>query len=68
MLQVKKPIGSASCCWPRIFDILLYGPRLETERGLAIQVAAQKTIECASIVNLGYQALGIRREAQQMES
>jgi hypothetical protein len=31
-------------------------------------VAAQKIIECASIVNLGYQALRIRREAQQMES
>jgi hypothetical protein len=35
--------------------ILLHGPRLDTERGLAIQVAAQKIIVYASIVNLGYQ-------------
>jgi hypothetical protein len=33
---------------------------LATARGLAIQVAAQKIIVHASIVNLGYQALGIR--------
>ncbi len=43
--------------------ILLVGPKLDTERGLAIQVAAQKIIVYASIVNLGYQALGIRRAA-----
>jgi hypothetical protein len=40
--------------------ILLHGARLDTERGPAIQVAAQKIIVHASIVNLGYQALGIR--------
>jgi hypothetical protein len=45
--------------------ILLHGPRLDTERGLAIQVAAQKFIVYASIVNLGYQALGIRGGARE---
>jgi hypothetical protein len=48
--------------------ILLVGPNLDTERGLAIQVAAQKIIVYASIVNLGYQALGIRRAVQEMGS
>jgi Flp pilus assembly protein protease CpaA len=48
--------------------ILLVGPKLATERALAIQVAAQKIIVYASIVNLGYQALGIRRAAQEMGS
>jgi hypothetical protein len=43
--------------------ILLLGPTLDTERGLAIQVAAQKIIVYASIMNLGYQALGIRAAA-----
>jgi hypothetical protein len=33
--------------------ILLVGPRLDTERGLAIQVAAQEIIVYTSIVNLG---------------
>jgi|SRR5271165_2199569 len=43
--------------------LLLHGPRLDTERGLEIQVAAQKIIVYASTLNLGYQALGIRRGA-----
>lgn len=47
--------------------LLLHGPRLDTERGLEIQVAAQKIIVYASTLNLGYQALGIRRGALETE-
>ncbi|HEY9643282.1 MAG TPA: hypothetical protein V6C57_22525 [Coleofasciculaceae cyanobacterium] len=41
--------------------ILFYGPGLDTQAGLEFQVAAQKIIVYVSIVNLGLQALGIRR-------
>jgi hypothetical membrane protein len=68
MLQLKNrwPRQYNVCNWINLvllaayLYILLDGPRLDTERGLAIQVAAQKIIVYASIVNLGYQALGIR--------
>ncbi len=42
--------------------ILFGGPTLETQGGLELQVAAQKIIVYTSIVNLGLQALGVRRE------
>lgn len=68
VLQVKNgwPNRYTLCNWIYLvllaayLYILLDGPKLDTERGLAIQVAAQKIIVYASIVNLGYQALGIR--------
>ena len=71
MLQVRNgwPGRYTICDWIYLvllaayLYILLHGPRLDTERGLAIQVAAQKIIVYASILNLGHQALGIRRGA-----
>jgi hypothetical protein len=41
--------------------LLFWGPSTEYERGLVIQVVAQKVIVYSSIVNLGWQALGFRR-------
>jgi hypothetical protein len=43
--------------------ILFFGPRLDTQSGLEFQVAAQKIIAYASAINLGLQAISIRREA-----
>jgi len=45
--------------------ILFFGPRLDTKSGLEFQVAAQKIIVYASAVNLGLQAMSVRREAGQ---
>jgi hypothetical protein len=42
--------------------ILFVGPGLNTPNGLEFQVAAQKIIVYASVVNLGLQAVSIRRE------
>jgi hypothetical protein len=44
--------------------ILFFGPRMDTKTGLEFQVAAQKIIVYASVINLGLQALSIRREAE----
>jgi hypothetical protein len=41
--------------------LLFWGPSTEYERGLMIQVVAQKVIVYTSILNLGWQALGFRR-------
>lgn len=41
--------------------LLFWGPSTDHERGLVIQVVAQKVIVYSSIVNLGWQALGFRR-------
>jgi hypothetical protein len=41
--------------------ILFFGPTLDTQSGLAFQVAAQKIIVYASVLNLGLQAVSIRR-------
>jgi len=41
--------------------LLLWGPSTDYERGLVIQVVAQKIIVYTSILNLGWQALGFRR-------
>jgi hypothetical protein len=41
--------------------LLFWGPSTEYERGLVIQVVAQKVIVYTSIINLGWQALGFRR-------
>ncbi len=41
--------------------ILFFGPRVDTKSGLEFQVAAQKIIVYASVINLGLQALSIRR-------
>ena len=46
--------------------ILFAGPKLDTKSGLEFQVAAQKIIVYASIVNLGLQALSVRREATRL--
>lgn len=43
--------------------ILFFGPRVDTQSGLEFQVAAQKIIVYASVVNLGLQAVSIRRAA-----
>ncbi|MBW4661348.1 MAG: hypothetical protein KME15_21960 [Drouetiella hepatica Uher 2000/2452] len=43
--------------------ILFYGPDLTTREGLEFQVAAQKIIVYVSVLNLGFQALGIRQSA-----
>jgi hypothetical protein len=43
--------------------ILFFGPRLDTQGGLEFQVAAQKIIVYASVINLGLQAVSVRREA-----
>ncbi len=44
--------------------ILFAGPRVDSQSGLEFQVAAQKIIVYASVLNLGVQALSIRREAR----
>ena len=44
--------------------ILFLGPRLDTRSGLEFQVAAQKIIVYASVMNLGFQAISIRREVK----
>ncbi len=41
--------------------LLFWGPSTEYERGLQIQVVAQKIVVYSSIINLGWQALGFRR-------
>ena len=41
--------------------LLFWGPSTDYERGLVIQVVAQKVIVYGSILNLGWQALGFRR-------
>ena len=41
--------------------LLFWGPLTDYERGLVIQVVAQKVIVYTSIINLGWQALGFRR-------
>jgi hypothetical protein len=41
--------------------LLFWGPSTDNERGLVIQVVAQKVIVYTSILNLGWQALGFRR-------
>lgn len=41
--------------------ILFFGPALDTKSGLEFQVGAQKIIVYASVVNLGLQAVSIRR-------
>jgi hypothetical protein len=43
--------------------VLFAGPGLGTKSGLHFQVAAQKIVVYVSILNLGAQAIGIRREA-----
>lgn len=45
--------------------ILFFGPRVDTESGLEFQVAAQKIIVYASVINLGMQAVSIRRACKQ---
>ncbi len=44
--------------------VLFAGPGLGTQSGLEFQVAAQKVIVYGSILNIGVQAAGIRREAR----
>lgn len=44
--------------------ILFWGPSTETTSGLVTQVGAQKVIVYSSIVNLGWQAVGLRRAAR----
>jgi hypothetical protein len=44
--------------------VLFVGPGLGTKNGLEFQVAAQKIIVYGSILNMGVQAAGIRREAR----
>jgi hypothetical protein len=44
--------------------ILFFGPRVDTKSGLEFQVAAQKIIVYASVVNLGLQAVSIHRAAR----
>lgn len=44
--------------------VLFAGPGLGTKSGLEFQVAAQKIIVYSSVVNIGLQAAGIRREAR----
>src|SRR5882757_7337793 len=43
--------------------VLFFGPKLNTKSGLEFQVAAQKIIVYASVINLGLQAISIRVEA-----
>jgi hypothetical protein len=47
--------------------ILFFGPRLDTQNGLEFQVAAQKIIVYASVINLGLQAVGVRRETRRLQ-
>jgi len=42
-------------------SILFFGPKLDHPNGLAFQVVAQKIIVYTSILNLAYQALGVRQ-------
>jgi hypothetical protein len=44
--------------------ILFFGPELDTKSGLEFQVAAQKIIVYASVINLGLQAVSIRSEVK----
>jgi hypothetical protein len=44
--------------------ILFFGPRVDTKSGLEFQVAAQKIIVYASVVNLGLQAVSVHRAAR----
>jgi hypothetical protein len=44
--------------------ILFFGPGLDTKSGLEFQVAAQKIIVYASVINLGLQAVSIRSEVK----
>jgi hypothetical protein len=44
--------------------VLFVGPGLGTKNGLEFQVAAQKIIVYSSILNIGVQAAGVRREAR----
>jgi hypothetical protein len=44
--------------------ILFFGPRLDTKNGLEFQVGVQKVIVYASVINLGLQAISLRREAR----
>ena len=44
--------------------ILFFGPGLDAKSGLEFQVAAQKIIVYASVINLGLQAVSIRREVK----
>jgi len=46
--------------------ILFFGPGLNTPNGLEFQVAAQKIIVYASVVNLGLQAVSINREIRRL--
>jgi len=48
--------------------VLFAGPGLGTKNGLQFQVAAQKIILHGSILNIGLQAAGIRREARRRAS
>jgi hypothetical protein len=48
--------------------ILFFGPALDTKSGLEFQVGAQKIIAYASVINLGLQALSVRREAERSPS
>ena len=41
--------------------ILFFGPAMNTQSGLEFQVVAQKVIVYASVLNLGLQALSVRR-------
>jgi hypothetical protein len=46
--------------------ILFFGPGLNTPNGLEFQVAAQKIIVYASVINLGLQAVSIHREVRRL--
>lgn len=48
-------------------SILFFGPKLDHPNGLAFQVVAQKIIVYTSILNLAYQAIGIRQAASAAE-
>jgi hypothetical protein len=43
--------------------LLFWGPSLEVPSGFAVQVVAQKAIAYASVLNLGWQGLGLRAAA-----
>jgi hypothetical protein len=68
-LQLGKPkykfYFAANCVYLVLLLTYVYllfaGPHLDTLRGLAIQVVAQKIIAYVSIVNLALQAVGVRR-------
>jgi hypothetical protein len=48
--------------------ILFFGPRVDTKSGLEFQVAAQKIIVYASVVNLGLQAVSVRHAVSRQGS